>query len=141
MKKESHSWLVFNAKSDRGLCLALVLGLFYYVWLTRRKALSYRKVFSFPFFGKQYPNTKWSLWLVSYTELKKYFHFCINKTESKFSPRPQANPFCNLFKSIQLLPVLYAPSTIKLDLQSIQNFSNENKKKRRFSNFGASLTR
>ena len=30
----------------------------------------------------------------------------INKTESKFSPRPRANPFCNLFKSIQLLPVL-----------------------------------
>ena len=29
-----------------------------------------------------------------------------NKTESKFSPRPRANPFCNLFKSIQLLPVL-----------------------------------
>ena len=27
-----------------------------------------------------------------------------NKTESKFSPRPGANPFCNLFKSIQLLP-------------------------------------
>ena len=32
--------------------------------------------------------------------------FEVNKTESKFSPRPRANPFCNLFKSIQLLPVL-----------------------------------
>ena len=29
-----------------------------------------------------------------------------NKTESKFSPRPRANSFCNLFKWIQLLPVL-----------------------------------
>ena len=46
----------------------------------------------------------------------------INKTERKFSPRPRANPFCNLFKSIQLLPSNFIYSTINPKLFKIPKY-------------------